>query len=231
MSNIILKHAHANVYKNVTHAFWGIDVGIRNIGMALLGRVETDLRPRLIYLGLLDLGTDAVHDDEVLFNNIVEYIGAIYDHVEGSLGSHHGPFYRAMAIETQQKQTEEARMIMVAGAIKAVFTMNSHRVNPGLPFHILNQSPSCITCLEMQRYIDLPGPSAVTKRAEKKEKANEMMDHWLRTTEEGGALYEVNTQLRVKRKNSDVFLKGGDRRDHVADALFHAMYALKNSLY
>lgn len=196
----------------------GVDVGVRNLGMALL---FDGPEPQPLALSLYDLGSEAMDDRWTLcarlheaFHEFLRVVPAVPDRevrVE-------------LAIETQEKQTGDAFMVMVAGMCHQAF---HHEIARREHFRgsIAGQSPSCPTCLRVQRAVLLPERvKAVTRREEKKEKAVEMLERWLESSPAtAGARTSLNLTLCRFREDGRP-IKKYDRRDHVADAAMHAYY-------
>lgn len=212
------------VYKNYlapsdqcSTVYVGIDPGIVNIGLCVLAEINGGVK--LLLLEHIDLGSEAVKDDNALFKNILN----LFDSCK-AMFSLARPNRYILDIEMQAKQTDEARMIMVAGAIKTCFTARFASFMNG---EIHNQSPGCATCMELQRYIELPDDqkNPVSRREEKKEQIDLMLAWWLQSKGLDWVNDEMINKLAVRKKgHPDEFVKSKDRRNHVGDAWGQAMY-------
>lgn len=195
----------------------GVDPGIVNIGICVLAEMNGG-GVKLLLLEHVDLGSEAVKDDTSLFKNILNLFDSCLPMF--SLAYPY-PNRFILDIEMQAKQTDEARMIMVAGAIKTCFASLMSRCE------IHNQSPGCATCMELQRYIELPEDhkKPVSRREEKKEQIDLMLAWWLQSKGLDWVNDEMINKLAVRKKgHPDEFVKSKDRRNHVGDAWGQAMY-------
>ena len=198
----------------------GVDVGIRNVGLALLSW-RPRREPTLRLLAHFDAGPScmAADRDVPLYARLHEVMGAVL-RVAGSAGAARV----RMGIEQQQKQTNDAHMVCVAGLLKAAFcAAHLDRFDrPPAADGIVSVQPSSQTSTHLQRRL-LPAvrPTPVVRRADKKERAVAMLQGWLEAQGLGDVRADFDYIL-TRRGRGDKVLKAGDIRDHVADAFLCA---------
>jgi len=196
----------------------GVDVGVRNLALALVAwwaGVE-----HIVALIHYDAGADIGAEQNAalraqvlpLFEDLMCLVSTA-----GGAGAY-------LAIEQQQKQTNDAYMVEVAGLLEGAFceTHASYLGTPD-PRAIRKVQPSAQTSVAMQRRL-LPDrrPVPVTGRVEKKARAVAMLKNWLEDRGHAGVSADYDAMLsRVGRGGTIV--KACDRRDHVADAFLCAM--------
>ncbi len=209
----------ANV--DLAGATWilGIDVGIRNLGLALLAAKAGDLW--LAALQHYDAGTDCldVSHNARLYGRVLPVLRDVL-RVARAFGADRA----RLGIEQQQKQTNDAHMVEVAGLLQGAFCEAHRALFLAWPADdaVRKVQPSAQTSLAMQRRLlpHLP-PRGVVDRAAKKARAVGMLKAWLeaRGLDDVSALYDA-LLMRVGARGK--LIKSGDRRDHIADALLCA---------
>lgn len=244
----ILYSADARVTDKPLRAFYiGCDVGIRNAALSLLLR---DIEDKVHLAGLyhIDCGSMAMVDDTVLceiwrdmfvnkFFSEFYRIAQLHTNENTRPWNSHPQVPVRLDIETQQKQTEEAKMIMMAGMIKICF--HSHMSTYFADVTVVNLSPGCATSMENQRALGCARVFGVTDRDAKKERMDEILIEYLHNHNLSFVVKRMNELLRRKRKRKlkDIdddderqYIKDDDRRNHVSDAFGLAHYDSKKKL-
>ena len=196
----------------------GVDVGVRNLALALLAWFDGAIY--LVALVHYDAGASVTAETNAgLYRQVLPIFEDLLEAVRAGGGR------RAhLAIEQQQKQTNDAYMVEVAGLLEAMFC-EAHTALLGTPdpSAIHKVQPSAQTSVAMQRRL-LPGsrPVPVTGRVEKKARAVAMLKIWLEDHGHADVSAAYDAMLtRVGRSGKPV--KNADRRDHVADAFLCAV--------